>query len=344
MRGVWARILQAKGIVAGAMTAMIVLAIVVILITSRGGEQSRQTDQRAAQATSQATSAVMSVATATDTPAATATPRPTPTATRPPAPTPTATATPFSGKITRVVNSVPWLTGSVSVSCPAGTTMVGGGEDNGYGTSGYIGVQSSYPSDSNTWHVIGPTSTVSYTLSAVADCLQSPTPVTTTIITLTSPTSSYSSGGGPVQVYDVRCPSGVVTGGGYDVNIGADIVDSHPDGSNGWVTSSMRGGLTAYAICASAPLKERVVNQTVTYPLYAGSGAVPVVLTTLSCPSGYAPLSGGFGEPQSSDTQIGWGSDELDASGQQWDVTGADKSGVPNYNIGDVYALCALMS
>lgn len=344
MRGVWARILQAKGIVAGVVTAVIVLSTVVVLVASHGGAQSRQTDQRTAQATGQATSAVASVATSTDTPAPTATPRPTPTATRPPAPTPTATATPFSGKITRVVNSVPWLTGSVSVSCPAGTTMVGGGEDNGYGTSGYIGVQSSYPSSSNTWHVIGPVSTVSYTLSAVADCLQSPTPVTTTIITLASPTSSYTAGGWAVQVYDIRCPSGVVTGGGYDVNSGEFIVDSHPDGANGWVTSSLRSGLTAYAICASAPLKERVVNQTVTYPLYAGSGAVPVVLTTLSCPAGYVPLSGGFGEPQSSDTQIGWGSSELDASGQQWDVTGADKSGVPNYNIGDVYAFCAQMS
>jgi len=253
MRGVWARIGQAKGVIGGAAIAVVVLAIVVVLFASHGGAQTRQSNTQTAQATSASTAAPATPA-ATSTPVATRTPAPTPTATRPPTPTPTATLAPFSGKIIRVVNSVPWLTGRVSVSCPAGTTMVGGGVDNGYGTSDYINVLSSYPSSSNTWTVIGPASTVSYTLSAVADCLQSSTAVTTNIIQFTAPTSSYSTGGGPVEIYDRSCPSGVVTGGGYDVN-GGYVIDSHPDGANGWISSSMRSGMTAYMICASANIK-----------------------------------------------------------------------------------------
>lgn len=335
MRGVWAWIRQVKGVLGGAAIAVVILAIVVVLFASHGGAQPNQSNVQTAQATS--------TPAATDTPAVTATPAPSPTATHPPVPTPTATWAPFSGKIIRVVNSVPWLTGKVSVSCPAGTTMVGGGVDNGYGTSDYNNVLSSYPSGSNTWTVIGPMSTVSYTLSAVADCLQSATPVTTRIIQFTSPTSSYMTGGGPVEIYDRSCPSGVVTGGGYDVN-GGYVIDSHPDGANGWISSSMRTGLTAYIICASAHIKVSPIHQSVTYPLYSGNGPALVVQSALSCPSGYTPLSGGFGEPQSSDVQIGWGSSQLSTSGRQWIVTGADKSGVPNKNHGYVYVLCGQLS
>lgn len=330
MRSVWARIRQAREAYGGAAIAVVALAAVLVLLASCGAAQSRQSTVQTAQATS--------------TPASTNTPAPTPTATHPPRPTATATPAPISGKIVRVVNSVPWLTGRVSVSCPAGSTLIGGGVDNGYGTSDYAGVLSSYPSSLNTWTVIGPMSNVSYTLSAVADCLQSATPIKARIIQLTSPTSTYLTGGGPVDVYDASCPSGVVTGGGYDVNGGGFVVDSHPDGANGWVSSAFRNGLTAYIICVSAHITERAIHETITYPLYSGNGPALVVQTALSCPSGYTLFSGGFGEPQSSEVQIGWGSNELVSSGQRWVVTGADKSGVPNKNKGYVYVLCALLA
>ena len=331
----WARSSQFRGVIGGAIIAVVVLSIAVVLLTNRGGAQTGSTSQTTAQATS--------TLAATDTPAATNTPAPTPTATHPPLPTPTATWAPFAGKIVRVVNSVPWLTGQVSVSCPAGTTLVGGGVDNGYGTTNLVTVMSSYPSSLNTWTVVGPMSNVSNTLSAVADCLQSATPVTTRIVKLTAATSSYMTGGGPVEVYDARCPSGVATGGGFDVN-GGYIVDSHPDGANGWIASSARTGLTAYLICASAHIKVSMSKLTVTYPLQTNSGPTLVNQTAIYCPSGYLPLSGGFGEPQSSDIQIGWGTNKLSTSGQGWIVVGADKSGVPNYNIGNVYALCGQLA
>ena len=269
-----------RGPLAGAAILAVVAGLVAVLLVSRGAGPSRGAGSQIAQATA------------------------TPAAINTPAPTPTATQAPFVGKVIRVVNTVPWLTGKVSVSCPAGTTLISGGVDNGYGTTDYAPVLSSYPSSPTTWSVIGPMSNVSYTLSAVADCLQSSTPVTTRIVKLTAPTSSYNTGGGPVEIYDARCPSGVVTGGGYDVN-GGYIVGSHPDGANGWMSASARTGMTAYIICASAPIRERASHVTVTYPLYSGSGPDTPTMTTVSCPSGYLPLSGGFGEPQSSDIQIG---------------------------------------
>ncbi|HEX8981897.1 MAG TPA: hypothetical protein VF792_03935 [Ktedonobacterales bacterium] len=243
----------------------------------------------------------------------------------------------------RVTSSVPWLTGQVSVSCPAGSTLVGGGVDNGYGTTTYAGVESSFPSDANTWKVIGPASNVSQTLTVVADCLQSATPLTTQIVQLTTPTSTYTipNAGVAVSVYDVRCSSGVVVGGGYDA--GGYIVESYPDGSNGWSSSSARGGMTAYAICASASIHVTTAQKSAIYPKYSGSGPDVPVETWISCPSGYTPLSGGFSQPQASSIQVGWGSNELTSSGQQWYVTGANKSGVAD-EVGYVYALCGLLA
>jgi hypothetical protein len=164
-------------------------------------------------------------------------------------------------------------------------------------------------------------------------------------VKLTTPTSSYKLGGGlpgVAFIYDVRCSHGVVTGGGYDV-AGGSIVDSHPDGANGWITTVAGGTLTAYAVCSTAPIKVSVVRQTASYPKYSGSGPAIVVQSALFCPSGYLPLSGGFGESQSSNVQVGWGSNELASSSQQWIVTGANKSGVA-VQTGYAYALCSRLS
>lgn len=331
MRRMRTRIHQAANIAKRVIAGAPVLVAILVAVAACGSAQPSQVANAATN-----TPASTATPAATATPVPTATPRPTPT------PAPTATPAPFAGKIVRVVNSVPWLTGSVSVSCPAGSILVGGGVDNGYGTSDYINVESSYPSSANTWTVFGPASNVSYNLSAVADCLQTTTPFTTKIVKLTSPTSSYNTGGGPVEIYDARCPSGIVTGGGYDVN-GGYVIDSHPDGANGWVSSSMRSGLTAYVICATARLSVKRVSAAWPYPKYSGSGPALVVQSTIACPSGYTPLSGGFGEPQSSNVQVGWGSSEFASSGQQWVVTGANKSGIA-VETGYIYALCAQLA
>lgn len=326
MRGMRARISQYVDIAKRGVAIALVLVVIQFAVAACGAAQPGQSDKGAASATS--------VTVPTDTPAPTATPQP----------TPTATMVPFSGKIIRVKNSTAWINGTVSATCPTGTTLLGGGVDNGYGTSGLIGVESSYPSSSHTWKVFGGDSTVPYQLSAIADCLQATTPVTTRVVTLSSPTSSYKLGGGlpgVVSVYDVRCPRGVVTGGGYNV-AGGLVVDSRPDGGNGWIASDGGGTLTAYAICSSAPLKLSVVRQTITYPKDSGTNPI-VIQSAISCPSGKAPLSGGFGEPQSSNVQVGWGSSELASSGQQWIVTGADKFGGVD-EIGYIYALCARLA
>jgi hypothetical protein len=327
MRGVRARNRRFLNLTRSVFDVALISAVVLMAMAGCASAQAGQTGAGTASATS--------TAAPTDAPAPTATPQP----------TPTATLVPFSGKIIRVKNSAAWINGTVSATCPTGTVLIGGGVDNGYGTSGIDTVEASYPISSHTWKVIGPASTVPYKLSAIADCLQATRSVTTTIVKLTSPTSSYKLGGGlpgVAFIYDVRCSHGIVTGGGYDV-AGGSIVDSHPDGANGWITTVAGGTLTAYAICSSAPIKVSVVRQTASYPKYSGNGPVPVVQTTLSCPSGSAALSGGFGEPQSSNVQVGWGPNELAFSGQQWIVTGANKSGVA-VQTGYAYILCARLS
>lgn len=305
-----------------AVTTLLLMIAVPLAVAACGGQSSQMAHGSPGAPTATAT------VTATATPAPTATPRP------------TATPAPFTGRILRVAKTVPWLTGAVSVSCPAGTTLVGGGVDNGYGTTNLAQVESSYPSSASTWRILGPASNVSYNLTAVADCLESSTPITTHIYKVSTPSSTYLvAPGAPVEIFTPRCPFGVAVGGGYDANGQGGAYDAHPNGATGWMFTTNYFGMTAYVICATGRLNVKQFNATASYPKYSGTGPALVVESTVGCPAGYLLLSGGFGQPKSSDVQVGWGSNELGASGSRWVVTGANGSGSA-VRTGYVYALC----
>jgi hypothetical protein len=138
--------------------------------------------------------------------------------------------------------------------CPAGTFVLGGGEDAADGSGG--AVNSSYPAD-NGWQVrVDNTSGLADTFTVYAVC--SPEPSGYEVVAsdrVTNPAGAHSKLG-------ASCPAGtnVLGGGGSSssASMSVDLDDSYPDGGSWKIAMNNDSGssaeATAYAICASDTL------------------------------------------------------------------------------------------
>jgi len=295
MRTILSRLRQGGALLSAGVTLLVAALLVAALVVGCTG-QTPSVPQVSATATATLEATVPTTAlpgTATAAGTATATTDPMPTHVPTPTPTRVPTSTPHPTYHAQMIRAVNTVAGSlagvhVTVHCPAGTRLLSGGyavEPSGNGTS----PSESYPPDASTWEVaVGPSLIdASTTVSAVADCLQTNAPVTATIVHAQKFTNTSVA---------VNCPTGtLVTGGGFQTNLTRPIVQESQPHGNGWqyafFASSGSTTITAYAICAKAPLTAGTV-QYLTKTLPVSTNAVNF---TLSCPSGQLLTGGGMG-------------------------------------------------
>lgn len=193
----------------------------------------------------------------------------------------------------------------------------------------------SYPSSANTWTVSPGTYGPGNTGAIFADCLRTSLALTSTVVK----SSAYHITGTIPEVgaflrYDVACPGGMVTGGGYNDNAGAMAVASRPDGKNGWLYDELnRNGesSTVYVICVRGGLTTSVAHDSTT----AGAS----FSLNVGCSSGQLLVGGGFGQTTASQAQLRFSANRMSHSVQYWNASGAN-IGHSSYEA-DAYAVCA---
>ena len=235
------------------------------------------------------------VTTSSSTLASTATPAlPTATAIVPtttPSPTATANAAP-QAQVNFAFNEVTIPSGSqvhAQVSCPSGTTLLGGGYGINTSVSSLVQADDSYPLNATTW-VIDTRQGAPETLDVhiEAECLQANFATTAQIMH-----ASTNADGATVVA---TCPAGTLpSGGGYQAANGQTIA-SIPL-STGWkfINAGLPGGsayaVTAYAVCVSGtPLTAHSIEQQAVS--IAGNDATKGIY--VACPTGTLTTGGGF--------------------------------------------------
>lgn len=218
-------------------------------------------------------------------------------------PTPTATAIPFTAKVnyyhtTEQIN--PFKLNTISVTCPAGQYLVGGG------FSDFTSAVASYPSGASTWSVVVFYSTSGiYTATAYAQCLQTNYPVQFTTVQQTAQSATNS--------YDIAaiasCPANsVLVGGGssisppyksitsFAVSYAIPTLLKYQPFNNGWSTdyridyNQSSWQATSYAICAQQYLQP---NTYATHSYTSAIGSLFVTGTSL-CPQNTLLTAGGY--------------------------------------------------
>ncbi len=230
---------------------------------------------------------------------------PTPTATQQPTQTsaPTATSQPapkaaiseVTRSVSAVQNSAETEEISATATCPAGTTLVGGGYRlQPSSNTQLIFIRASYPSAANAWTVIesNPQSGGEVTLTASAICLAASAPVTVNIASATTPAAGAAGA--------ATCPAGTtLTGGGFmQDRLGANVVDASAPTSagSGWRVSTISEiphSFTVYVLCASASARSALTPAAITTATTAIPNNSEGTATT-SCKSGQTLIGGGY--------------------------------------------------
>jgi hypothetical protein len=229
--------------------------------------------------------------TPTDVPTDAPTAGPTPVSINPPAST-----SPYTERFTEETTMVGGGEASVTVECPAGTVVVGGGYSAGPDVLFNVQTKSG-----NGWHVYAVnTSGSSQTIRVYAVCLRN-TVGTSASVVYRRITVKKNSAGGTV----VHCPAGsVVTGGGWETEyVDVQVYASSP-AVPGWSVMAYNGGssdhpLYVYAVCVSGTGGITTgFDETVSIP---GSSSGQ---TSVTCPPKALMTSGGFATGSGGDFMV----------------------------------------
>jgi hypothetical protein len=193
-------------------------------------------------------------------------------------PTPTNTPLPHAPATTQVYaqNNIPaGGTGSTSVSCPAGSIVVGGGWASNTSLQVYNSTKAG-----NGWQVYASNSSgSSQLLNSYAVCLSG------TSGSVTEEHTQISLPAGTSNAVTKACSSGVVTGGGFADDTGEFLYNTSPDG-NGWQAAATNNSassqlLNTYAIWLNGV---NATGQLVVQQVSVAAGAIGSA--TATCPSG----------------------------------------------------------
>jgi hypothetical protein len=266
--------------------ALIGICIVPVMLAFAGCTNTTQGGSSATTGgTTSGTSATTSTTSTTSSTTTTAQP---PTATPKPAP---------QAQVNFAFNEVAISAGTVvhaSVSCPAGTTLLGGGYGINTSQQYLIAADDSYPANATTWTIdTHQAASIALDVHVEAECLQANFATQVQIAD-----NAASADGGS---FVATCPAGtVVSGGGYRAANGTSVA-SEPSG-NGWkyINAGLPGGsnysVTAYAVCVSgAPLAAgTVVQAALAVPSDNGGSNIVTKGTYVNCPGGDLATGGGF--------------------------------------------------
>ncbi len=223
---------------------------------------------------------------------------------------------------------------SAHVSCPSGTSVVGGGMTGGGGVG--MSVNTSIPLD-NGWAVyVNNTGPAGQTWAVVAVCVKKVSKYSVVAgATVTNPA-------GALTEATASCPAKTVAVGGGAVasgySIGDSLHSSYPDGTTGWLaqaanTTSTDENLTAYVVCAKKPSGYAEVSSS---PVSVPSGGFTPT-TEATCPSKTVALGGGgYASLPSTAVTLHLTFPENDT---EWAAGENDTSGASTYLY--AYAICA---
>lgn len=187
----------------------------------------------------------------------------------------------------------------VSVSCPSGEQMLGGGFQSFDLFEYAAAVEASYPSSATTWTVVGSAPASFFDLEADVYC--SPTRVPLGVQT------PQATGTGATSV---TCPRGTeLLSGGFQSPQPVGV--SHPQ-SNGWMGAAVGTRIRVYALCAANHiLRGQVVTST--FNAHSSSHNYAPESREVFCPTGQVAAGGGFegkelivGSEMSGSSFAGW--------------------------------------
>lgn len=202
----------------------------------------------------------------------------------------------------------------VSVSCPSGEQMLGGGFKSFdlFEYAAYI--EASYPSSATTWTVTGSAPASFFDLEADVYCSSARILLGIQMAQATGTNAAR-----------VPCPQGtVLLSGGFQS--AQPIGMSHPQ-SNGWMSAAV-GTIQVYALCAAnRALSDRTVTSV--FNAHSSSHSYAPGSREVVCPAGQVAMGGGF---ESGDLIIG--SETSGSSFAGWSVAAGGDADVT------IFALC----
>ncbi|MBM3130743.1 MAG: hypothetical protein FJ009_19205 [Chloroflexi bacterium] len=236
-------------------------------------------------------------------------------------------ATPATSQVLAQTSLAAGTTGSATASCPSGSLVTGGG----YASSKDLDVYNS-SKEGNGWRVYAKNKgSGSALLNAYAVCLANAGAGAAT----TQVGTQVSVPAGATKSATAICSSGVLTGGGFALNLGEEVYTQSKSG-NGWQAYAYNSTgsallLNVYAVCltgTSATTTQAPVVQT-----SVGAGAVGSA--TASCASGIL-TGGGFASTHGLSTQV---YSQFKSSGQSWIAYMRNDTGASQ--LVNSYAICA---
>lgn len=174
----------------------------------------------------------------------------------------------------------PGRTAPVSVSCPSGNQMLGGGFSS-YDLFEYAAwIEGSYPSGQTTWTVVGAAPASFFDLEADVYC--TPAQMSLDIQNVQATGSDTMS---------ITCPQGTVllSGGFHSTRV---VDESHPQ-SNGWLSATPDARIQVYARCAASHVRRSQVVSS-TFNAHSSSHSYAPGDQAVACPAGQIATGGGF--------------------------------------------------
>jgi len=210
-------------------------------------------------------------------------------------------------------------TRSLSLSCPSGEQMLGGGfaSLDLFEYAAYI--EASYPSSSTTWTVVGTAPASFFDLEADIYCSKAHPPIDLHLVHATGTTTA-----------SVACPQKMlVLGGGFSSS--QPIGVSRPQG-NGWMSASSATSIQVYALCVASQVQRTQVITTV-FNAHSSSHSSAPGARAVACPRGQIATGGGF---EGGDRILG--SQTSGSSFAGWSVMAGGETPVT------IFGLCAHLS